>query len=264
MQKLRTVTIENIEDGKVAVLYLNRPEAMNAVNPPLAKDFVAALQELDSSPALRALILTGKGKAFSVGGDLGAFRAAENPVRFVHDLAAEVHTAVRLIRKLRVPVIAAINGACSGVGLSLACCCDFRIAAVPAKFCFAFVGVGLSADSALPFYLPKIVGPGKAAEMAMLNPVLSARQALETKLVDQVVEPEQLLGAAADLAGRLAAMPTVAIGKIRKLYDCAYSDSLEAHLDKELNFVAETAATADFKEGCEAFFEKRKPVFKGS
>lgn len=248
----------------MAVLYLNRPDEMNAVNPQLAKDFVAALQELDNDPALRALVLSGKGKAFSVGGDLGAFRSAPNPVRFVHDLAAEVHTAVMLIRKLKAPVVAAVNGACSGVGLSLACCSDFRIASVPAKFCFAFVGVGLSADSALPFYLPKIVGPGKAAEMAMLNPVLSAQEALEIKLVDKVTKPEQLLGEALSLAGKLAAMPTIAIGKIRKLYDCAFSDSLEAHLNKELNFVAETAATADFKEGCEAFFEKRKPVFKGS
>ena len=264
MQEFQTISIENIEDGKVAVLYLNRPEAMNAVNPQLAKDFVAALQELDNNPSVRALILSGRGKAFSVGGDLATFRAAENPVRFIHDLVTEVHTGVMLLRKLNAPVIAAVNGACSGVGLSLACCSDFRIASAPAKFCFAFVGVGLSADSALPFYLPKIVGPGKAAEMAMLNPVLSAQEALEIKLVDKVTEPELLLDEAVSMAVKLAAMPTVAIGKIKKLYDCAFSDSLEAHLNKELNFVTETAATADFKEGCDAFFEKRKPVFKGN
>ena len=264
MQTFQNITIEQIEDGRIAVLYFNRPEAMNAINPQLAADLAAALQELDNDPAVRALIISGKGKAFSVGGDLAGFRTAEDPVRAVHDLAAQVHVSVRLIRKLSAPVISAVNGACSGAALSLACCSDFRIASDAAKFCFGFVGIGLSADSALPFYLPKIVGPGKAAEMAMVNPVLNAQKALEIKLVDRVTKPEGLMDEAVSLAGRLGVMPTAAIGRIRKLYDSAFSDSLEAHLNKELDFVTETAATADFKEGCDAFFEKRKPVFKGS
>jgi 2-(1,2-epoxy-1,2-dihydrophenyl)acetyl-CoA isomerase len=263
MQTFQNITIEQIEDGRIAVLYFNRPEAMNAITPGLAEDLTAALQELDNDPDVRALIISGKGKAFSVGGDLAGFRMAENPVRSVHDLAAQVHMSVRLIRKLNAPVIAAVNGACSGAALSLACCSDFRIASAGARFCFGFVGIGLSADSALPFYLPKIVGPGKAAEMAMLNTVLSAQEALEIKLVDKVTETAQLMDEAASLAGKLAAMPTAAIGRIRRLYDCAFSDSLEAHLNKELDLVTETAATADFKEGCDAFFEKRKPEFKG-
>jgi len=263
MSPYKTIDIETLDGGKVVVLYLNRPQALNAVNPQLAKDFVTLLKDLASNDSVRAVIISGRGKAFSAGGDLTAFQASQDSKQFIHDLAAEVHAGVLLIRKMNAPVIAAINGACSGVGLSLACCCDFRIASTNARFCFAFTGIGLSADSALPFYLPKIVGLGKATEMALLNPVLTAQEALEIKLVSKVTEPDSLLNTATSLASRLANMPTVAIGKIKKLYDDCYTDGLETHLEKELKYVTETAASPDFKEGCDAFLQKKTPQFKG-
>ena len=263
MNPYKTLEMQKLDGGKVAVLYLNRPQSLNAVNPQLAKEFVAALKDLASDDSVRALILSGRGKAFSAGGDLTAFQASPDSKQFIHDLAAEVHSGVLSIRKMNAPVIAAINGACSGVGLSLACCCDFRIASTQARFCFAFTGIGLSADSALPFYLPKIVGLGKATEMALLNPVLTAQEALKIKLVTQVTDPDSLFNTATSWASRLANMPSVAIAKIKKLYDACYTDSLETHLEKELQYVTETAASADFKEGCGAFLQKRKPRFKG-
>jgi 2-(1,2-epoxy-1,2-dihydrophenyl)acetyl-CoA isomerase len=258
-----TVKIDLVADNSIAVIELNRPDALNAINPQLATDFVAAIKELEKNEGIRAVVITGKGKAFSAGGDLAAFKASQNPKNFLYDLAKIFHAGIISIRQMRAPVIAAINGACFGVGLSLACCCDFRISSATAKFCFAFTGVGLSPDSSLPFFLPKIVGLGKATEMALMNPVLNAQEALAIDLVSKVTEPDSLVSDALAMANKLAQMPTVAIAKIKKLYNDCYTDTLENHLDKQLLYLRETAATEDFQEGSSAFLEKRKPVFRG-
>lgn len=261
--KYETIEVEHIEDGSIALVQLNRPEALNTLNFKLASDFVSAIEEIENNKDIRAVIITGKGKGFSAGGDLAAFKSAQEPGQFLYDLADEFHKGILAIRRMNTPAIAAVNGACFGVGLSLAACCDIRVASTKAKFCFAFTGVGISADSSLPYFLPKIVGLAKATEMAMFNSVLKAREALDVQLVNKVVEPEVLLDEAKTMAIQLAKMPTIALGKIKSLYDHCYSDTLEDHLDKELQYLKETAGTEDFKEGCSAFFEKRAPIFKG-
>jgi 2-(1,2-epoxy-1,2-dihydrophenyl)acetyl-CoA isomerase len=164
---------------------------------------------------------------------------------------------------MNAPWVAAINGACFGVGLSLACCCDLRIASPEAVFSVGFTGVGLAPDSGLLYYLPKIVGFAKATEMVLLNMALSAEEALEIELVSKVVEPEKLAGEALGIAKRLAGMPTLALGLDNKMLDATFSDTLEQHLDLELKCLRVSAGTADFQEGCAAFFERRKPDFKG-
>ncbi len=259
--KYKTIEIEFQKDGKVALLKLNRPDALNSLNFQLAKDFVSGIKEISENA--RAVVITGNGKAFSAGGDLGEFKTSGDPKQFLLDLAGEFHKGVKILRKMDAPVVAAVNGSCFGVGLSLACCCDFRIASIKAKFCYAFTGVGLSGDSSLPFFLPRIVGLGKATEMALRNLVINSDEALKINLISGLTAPDLLMGEALSIADKLAKMPTVAAGRIKRLFDDSYSDNLDEHLEKELQFIGETAATEDFQEGCAAFFERRKPDFKG-
>ncbi len=260
----KLVELEVVENGSIAIVSLNRPDALNALNMPLSEEFEKVARQVALDPKVRAAIVTGKGKAFCAGGDLGAFKASKEPGMFLHDLAALFHKAILAIRGMNVPWIAAINGPCFGVGLSLACCCDIRIASVAAKFSVAFTGVGLSPDSSLLFYLPKIVGIAKASEMSLLNPTLSAEDALKVNLITKISTPEELMKEALDIAKKLASMPTKAIGMNKRQLDASYSLPLEKHLELELKFVSESATTSDFQEGCAAFFEKRKPKFKGN
>ncbi|MFX0098111.1 MAG: enoyl-CoA hydratase/isomerase family protein [Candidatus Hodarchaeota archaeon] len=261
---LETIELEIIEQDSIAIIRLNRPKALNSLNPQLAKDFVEVVNELDGNPNVRAVIVTGNGKAFSAGGDLMAFKSSDNPKQFLYDLAEMFHRGIIKLRNMDAPFIAAINGPCFGVGLSLATACDFRIAVGSAKFSVAFTGVGLAPDSSLPYFLPKIVGISKATEMALLNTTLTAEDALKCGLINGIAsEPENLLEEAKKQAIKLARMPTKALGLVKRMYNDSYCDSLEEHLEKELKAVSATAATEDFQEGCAAFFEKRRPNFKG-
>ena len=257
------VDFEIVEQGEVALVRFNRPEALNALNTQFAEDFDRVVDQLNEEETIRAVLVTGEGRAFCAGGDLAEFRAAEDPKQFLHDLAGSVHKSVLKIRGMNAPWVAAINGACFGVGLSLACCCDLRIASTEATFRVGFTGVGLAPDSSLLYYLPKIVGLAKATEMALLNTALSPEKALEIGLVSKVVEPEKLMEEAFGIAKSLASMPTLALGMDKRMLDASFSDTLEKHLDLELECLAVSAGTADFQEGCAAFFERRKPDFKG-
>jgi 2-(1,2-epoxy-1,2-dihydrophenyl)acetyl-CoA isomerase len=259
----KCVELEVVENNTIAVLSLNRPDALNALNVPLTEDFEKAVRQVVQDTKIRAVIVTGKGKAFCAGGDLGAFKASKEPGTFLHDLAAAFHKSVLAIRGMNIPWIAAINGPCFGVGLSLACCCDFRITSATAKFSVAFTGVGLSPDSSLLYYLPKIVGFAKATEMTLLNTIISAEDALRVNLVTKISKPEDLLKDALDMAKFLVNMPTRTLGMDKKQLDASYSLPLEQHLNLELKYVSESATTSDFQEGCQAFFERRKPHFKG-
>jgi 2-(1,2-epoxy-1,2-dihydrophenyl)acetyl-CoA isomerase len=260
---MSTVDLEVIEQGKIALVGLNRPDALNALNTEFAADLGEVVDRLHEDEKIRAVILTGKGRAFCAGGDLAEFRAAPDPRQFIHELAGSVHKSVLKMRGMNAPWVAAINGPCFGVGLSLASCCDLRVASTDATFSVGFTGVGLSPDSSLLYYLPKIVGLTKATEMTLLNMVLSAEEALEIHLVSRITEPEKLAEASFEMAKRLANMPTSALGMDKKMLDASFSDTLEQHLELELGCVSESAGTADFQEGCAAFFERRKPEFKG-
>jgi 2-(1,2-epoxy-1,2-dihydrophenyl)acetyl-CoA isomerase len=260
---MSTVDLEVVEQGKIALVGLNRPDALNALNTQFAADLGEVVNKLHRDENVRAVIVTGKGRAFCAGGDLAEFRAAPDPRQFIHDLAESVHKSVLKMRGMNAPWVAAINGPCFGVGLSLACCCDLRVASSEATFSVGFTGVGLSPDSSLLYYLPKIVGLTKATEMTLLNKALSAEKALEIHLVSRVTEPEKLAEASFEMAKRLANMPSSALGMDKKMLDASFSDTLEQHLELELECVSESAGTVDFQEGCAAFFERRKPEFKG-
>lgn len=256
------VTVEYVDDGAVAVMRLNRPEALNALNPQLAEDFGRVLDELEGRAGLRAVVLTGNGKAFCAGGDLAAFQQLIEAGQPLGSLAIQFHRSILRLRALAAPFVAAINGPCFGVGLSLACACDFRIAADSAKFSVAFTGVALSPDSGLPWFLPRIVGLGVATELAMLNPIIDAKRAQAINLI-MAASAGDVVEEALQLARWLAMMPTKALGTVKRLYDAAYTDPLATHLDKEAQWMGDNALTADFQEGAKAFFERRKPVFRG-
>ena len=258
-----TVDLEILEKGKIALVKLNRPDALNALNPRLAQDFGRVVDQIRADKDIRAVILTGKGRAFCSGGDLAAFRGAADPGQFLHDLAATMHQTILKVRGMNAPWIAAINGPCFGVGLSLACCCDMRIASANAKFSVGFTGVGLAPDSSLLFYLPKLVGFSKATEMTLLNTVLTAEDAFSVALVNKVVAPEKLGEESLELAKKLSDMPTLALGMDKEMLDTSFYQTLTQHLDLELKCVSKSAETNDFQEGCEAFFERRKPGFRG-
>jgi 2-(1,2-epoxy-1,2-dihydrophenyl)acetyl-CoA isomerase len=258
----KTVHLDSVDDSSIAIIRLNRPEALNALNPQLAEDFVSVVNELKEKPGLRAVVITGNGKAFSAGGDLAAFKAAVDAGQFLQALAGEFHNGINTLRNLDAPCVAAIHGACFGVGLSLACACDLRIAVETAKFSVAFTGVGLSPDSGLPYFLPKIVGLGVATELAFLNPVIDAGRAKEIHLVN-LVTTRDVVEESLDMARKLAAMPTRALGLVKQLYNTSYSLDLEQHLEMQVQCLGKSAATEDFREGCAAFFERRKPHFKG-
>lgn len=257
-----TVQLEYLDDGAIAVVRLNRPNALNALNPQLGDDFASVMGELEDRQGLRAVIVTGNGKAFCAGGDLAAFKALVEGGQSIGELAAKFHESILKLRNIDAPFIAAINGPCFGVGLSLACACDFRLALESAQFSVAFTGVGLSPDSGLPWFLPRIVGLGVATELALLNPVFDARRAREIHLVNELSAGDVLADALA-LARKLAVMPTRALGLVKRLYNDCYSDDLARHLDKQARSVGEASLTADFQEGCAAFFGKRKPVYTG-
>jgi 2-(1,2-epoxy-1,2-dihydrophenyl)acetyl-CoA isomerase len=259
---MSTVDLEVVEEG-VALVSFNRPDALNALNTPFAEDFGKVIDQINEEEKIRAVIVTGKGRAFCAGGDLAEFRAATDPKQFLRDLAGSVHKSVLKMRGMNAPWVAAINGPCFGVGLSLACCCDLRIASSEATFRVGFTGVGLAPDSSLLYYLPKIVGLAKAAEMTLLNTALSSENALKMDLVNKVVEPEKLAEEAFAIAKKLANMPTIALGMDKRMLDASFSDTLEQHLELELECLSESAGTADFQEGCAAFFERRKPDFRG-
>lgn len=257
------MVLNMFEKEHIAVVTLNRPDALNALNLQEAEELAEIVDGLTERKGVRAVILTGEGRAFCAGGDLASFREAADPARFLHDMAVGVHETVLKIRGMGPPWIAAINGPCFGVGLSMACLCDIRIAAENARFRVAFTGVGLAPDTGLLYFLPKIVGLTRAAEMALLNPVLTAEEALGIGLVTRVVQPENLMDAALETALTISRLPPIVLGMERKMLDASFCESLDQHLDRELSYVRESGGSADFKEGCQAFFEKRPPQFQG-
>ncbi len=263
MSKLDTIILEIEESENYALMYLNRPNQLNALNFQLAEDFCSALEEIAKNEKIRCVIITGKGSAFCAGGDLVAFKKAEEADNFLFNLATIFHKGIKMLKNLNAPSIAAVNGACFGVGLSLACACDLRMCSENAKFGVAFTSVGLSPDSSLTFHLPKIVGLPLANEMAILNRILNAEEAIKYELVSKIVSEESLLEVVKGMAIKISHGPTMAFGSTKKLFTASFSNDLESQLNEEIINIKKNAASEDFQEGVNSFFEKRKPSFKG-
>jgi 2-(1,2-epoxy-1,2-dihydrophenyl)acetyl-CoA isomerase len=251
--------VEVTREGAVQTITLNRPDVINAFNRPMHAALRAALKEA-ADPEVRAVVLTGAGRGFCAGQDLTEFQEMPD-VR--EALNATYHPNVLAIRALEKPVIAAVNGACAGAGLSLACSCDIRIAAADAVFVPGFVGIGLVPDAGGTHFIHRLLGASRAFEWMASNRRLTASEALEWGLVSQVVETDTLQTRAAGLATTLAAGPTRAIGMTKRLFDHAETATLEEQLEMEAQLQATATQSDDFREGVAAFVEKRPPDFSG-
>ncbi len=259
-----TVTYQLVNG--VATVTMNRPDALNALSLQLTLDLGAAFRQAIAEGA-RAVILTGNGRAFCSGGDLKEMQSMwqkEGRIEaFLEDPLAALHDVIRLIRETPIPFVAAVNGVCAGAGTNFALACDIVIAADDAAFREAFVRIGLSPDCGGTFFLPRAVGEKIAAEMFMTGDAVSAERARQIGMINRVVPADSLLEATNELAAKLAAGPTGAIGRIKRMLNASFSNGLSEQLALEHECQIESGKAADFKEGVAAFFEKRAPNFTG-
>ncbi|HEY7177963.1 MAG TPA: enoyl-CoA hydratase-related protein [Gaiella sp.] len=248
-------------DGAVLTITFNRPEVYNAFNRALHAALQEALTEAQD-PAVRCVVVTGAGKGFCSGQDLKEFGAVSASIREALD--ATYHPNIRLVRELEKPVIAAVNGPAAGAGLSFACACDVRIASGAATFVPGFVGIGLVPDSGGTWFVHRLLGFARAFEWMCANTRLSAAEALDWGLVSEVVPADGFEARVAELAAEWAARPTLAVARTKQLFDHAYGATLDAQLALEAELQQASVATADFREGVDAFLEKRAPTFTGT
>ena len=248
-------------DGAVLTITLNRPDVYNAINRAMHEGLAAALREA-GAPGIRAVVLTGAGRGFCSGQDLREFESLPGGVR--NALEQTYHPNVRAIRSLEKPVIGAINGPVAGAGLSIACACDVRIGASSANFVPGFIGIGLVPDAGSTWFVHRLLGFARGFEWMVSNRRLSAEEALEWGLVSEVVADDGFPDRAAELGAWYAALPTRAVAMTKRLFEHAYSSSLDQQLGLEAELQQAATETSDFAEGVAAFLEKRPPEFSGS
>ncbi len=251
--------VEVTRDGAVQTITLNRPEVFNAFNRALHAALRDALKEA-RDPEVRAVVVTGAGRGFCAGQDLKEFGETGDVGAA---LRATYHPNVLAVRALEKPVIASVNGACAGAGLSFACACDFRIASDAATFVPGFIGIGLVPDAGGTFFINRLLGASRAFEWMSSNRKLTAAEAHAWGLVSEVDEADALTARAAELGAFYAALPTRAIGMTKRLFDHADGASLEEQLEFEAQLQAAATQGEDFREGVAAFLEKRAPNFTG-
>lgn len=248
--------------GGIAKLILNRPEAFNALNLEMAESLAAITLSLAKDDSVSALVFTGAGKAFFAGGDLKWMAGFDKgPAAALHELAGRFHLAIQEIRRMKKPVIAAINGVAAGAGFSLALACDFRVMAKSATMKQAYTSAGLSIDGGGTFTLPRLVGLARALEIAAFDRVISSEQALAWGLVTKVVPDDKVVEEAMAMAGELAKISLHSFGWCKQLLTDSFDSSLETHLERERKGISTCAAHPEGREGIKAFLEKRKPEF---
>jgi len=247
----------------IATIVLNRPHVMNAMDGEMMRQLRPATEAVEKDPAVRALVLRGEGAAFLAGGDVGVFHQhlAELPELIV-TWGREMHAAFLALRRMGKPVLASVHGAVAGAGFSLLCAADLAIAAADTRFTLAYTNIGASPDGGSTYFLPRLVGYKTTMELIMLPDRFDAETARRHGLVNWVVPNEKLVAETMRIAQRLAAGPTRAYAEAKRLVSQSL-DPLDAQMEQELQAFSRCARGADFKEGVNAFVEKRKPVFKG-
>jgi len=262
--QLETVNVSVADGG--ATVELNRPQVLNAWNAQLGADLLAALRAIADDDTVRAVLLTGAGRAFSSGADLsdsGGHTTADGRPDIYKTLTERYHPIMKLIRELPKPVVAAVGGPAVGIGCSLALCCDLILASESAYFLLAFVNIGLVPDGGSSLFVPTRVGLARASELSMLGERLPAAQALEWGLINRVLADDALAQEAGALLARLASGPTLSYaGTKRQLNNWLFA-RIDEQLDLEARLQQESAGSEDFVEGATAFLQKRPPVFKG-
>jgi len=253
--------LQTTEQG-VAALTLNRPDVLNSFNRPMARALQRALEQAGRDATVRAVLLTGAGRAFCAGQDLSEAMSAT--AGDIGSIVQESYSPlVRLIRELEKPVVCAVNGVAAGAGANLALCCDMVIASEDASFIQSFSKIGLVPDTAGTFYLPRLVGTARATALMFLGDKLSANKALEWGMIYDVVPTAALMERTTSLARQLAGMPTRALGMIKRALNASAANGLEAQLALEGELQAQAGRTEDYAEGVRAFLEKRKPIYCG-
>lgn len=249
-------------EGTVAFITLNRPTVFNSFNREMALALQQSLDTCATDKNIRAVLITGEGKAFCAGQDLQE-AIAENDLDIERIVNEHYNPIVQKIRSLEKPVVCAVNGVAAGAGANIALACDVVIAAESASFIQAFSKIGLIPDSGGTFFLPRLVGFGKASALMMLGDKVSAADAEKMGMIYKTAPDAELQATAAQVANTLGNMPTVGIGLTKRLLNGSMSADLNAQLDQEKQVQAVAAKTYDYNEGVQAFLEKRKPVFKG-
>ena len=247
-------------DGAVLTITLNRPDVYNAINRAMHEGLAAALVDA-ADPAVRAVVLTGAGRGFCAGQDLREFESLPGGVRDA--LEQTYHPNIRSLRALEKPVIAAVNGPVAGAGLSLACACDVRVGSSTATFVPGFIGIGLVPDAGSTWFIHRLLGFARAFEWMVSNRRLSAGEALVWGLLSEEVSEDRFAQRVEELAEWYAALPTRAVAMTKRLFEHAYSTSLDEQLALEAELQQAATQTADFAEGVQAFLEKRLASFSG-
>jgi len=254
----------DVADG-IATICLNRPDAANSLNRTMARELMAVSIECAENRGIRAVILTGSGAFFCAGGDLKSFQAvgAENISGHILETTTYLHSAVSRFARMDPPLIGAINGIAAGAGASLALMCDVAIGADNMVFTMAYSAAGLAPDGSSTYFLPRVVGLRRAAELMITNRRLSAEECLDWGIINKVVPADRVLSEARCLATQLAQGSTRAYGSVKKMLAVSFDNGLESQMEIESQHIATAAASADGQEGIKAFIEKRKPEFQG-
>jgi 2-(1,2-epoxy-1,2-dihydrophenyl)acetyl-CoA isomerase len=255
-------------DDEIGTLTLDRPKVLNAMSPELIAELVTAAAWLADRAQLRALIVTGEGRAFSAGGDVNWFKLGleESGAYLSADVrrgADVLHQAIVDFRRIPYPVIAAINGVAAGAGFSLALMCDTRIASDEAAFVCAYGRIGASPDGGMTYFLPRVVGQARALELLLHDPLLSAAEAREEGIVAEVVPADRLMEVARERAEELAAKAPHYVRMSKLLIGQSLENTLADHLQVERHGIADSMATEDLREGVTAFLEGRQATFTG-
>lgn len=248
--------------GSLGCITFNRPEKYNSFTRELALSMQDALKQCRDDEAIRCIVITGAGKAFCAGQDLGEV-TQENPPSLSTIISEHLNPIIRLIREIEKPILAAVNGVAAGAGANVALACDITVAAPKASFIQAFSKIGLIPDSGGTFFLPRLVGLQRAAAYMMLGEKVSAQEAERVGMIYKVLEDENFMDAAIALANQLAQMPTRGLGLTKRALNQALTNDLDRQLAVEEQLQSSAGLTEDYNEGVSAFLEKRTASFKG-
>jgi len=251
------------KDG-LARITLNRPDDANALNLQMGRELMEVAIACDEDASVRAVLMSATGRMFCAGGDLASFKdAGDGMGALLKELTTYLHAALSRFARMRAPLVAAVGGAAAGAGFSIVCAADLVVCGESAKFAMAYTGAGLSPDGSSTYSLPRLIGARRTLELMLLNRRLTAAEALDWGIVNEVVPDDQLAERSTALATQLAQGPTEAFAMTKKLVLASASESFETQMELEARGIAAMSRTADAREGIAAFFDKRPATFTG-